>query len=159
MRLLGRFGWSTVESPLSQSVSSPRGAIIVASNSGVVVASKPGSGKPPTVQGVPEPGMCHVGRYIPCGDDGVSVIQDWWGRGFTLVIRNIGRLKYDPVRDGLDSGYYCHYEHVALIIPILPLPNAKPRRVDKLPWRRACQVSVRDLHNAFKVIGIGVVLQ
>jgi len=103
--------------------------------------------------------MCHLGRYIPCGEDGVSVIQDWWGRGFTLVIRNIGRLRYDPVRDGLDSGYYCHYEHVALIIPVLPVPNAKPRRVDRLPWRRACQVSVRDLHNAFKVIGIGVVLQ
>ena len=111
------------------------------------------------VQGEPEPGMCHLGRYIPCGEGGVGLIQDWWVRGFTLAIKNIGRARYDPVRDGLDSGYYCHYEHVALIIPILPMPNAKPRRVDRLPWRRACQVSVRDLHNALKVIGIGVVLQ
>ena len=110
------------------------------------------------VQGEPEPGMCHIGRYIPCGDGGVGLIQDWWVRGFTLAIKNIGRARYDPVRDGLDSGYYCHYEHVALIIPILPMPS-KPRRVDKLPWRRACQVSVRDIHNAFKAIGIGVVLQ
>ena len=125
--------------------------------SGVLIASKPGSGKPPVVNGEPEPGMCHLGKYIPCGECGVGLIQDWWGRGFTLAIKNIGKLKHDPVKDGLDSGYYCHYEHAALIIPILPGP--RPRRVDRLPWRRACQVSVRDLHNAFKAIGIGVILQ
>jgi len=152
---------------LSEVLLAPRDSFIIITSGSVVIthpALARASGntgevvnEPPVVSGEPEPGMCVLGRYIPCGDAGVRTILDWLGR-FTLVIRNIGSPVYEPISDGLGSDYYCHHGHSALVIPVR-LGGGKQGRVNKLPWKKACQVSVLTLHESFEKHGLGVRLE
>jgi hypothetical protein len=113
--------------------------------------------EPPSIEGEPEPGMCVLGRYIPCGDAGIKQLQDWFVRFPIIVIYNIGSLIYDPAGDMLPPEYYCHHGYVALVIPIKR--GGSKTRVDRLPWKKACQVSVLTLHEVLGNSGFGVRLE
>lgn len=115
--------------------------------------------EPPSIEGEAEPGMCVLGRYIPCGENGIKQLQDWFVRFPTIVIHNIGSPIYDPGSDGLPPDYYCHHSYTALVIPIKRGDGGKKTRVDRLPWKKACQVSVLTLHEVLSNSGFGVRLE
>ncbi len=153
----------------NESLLAPRDSIIIIntmSNNVDVIYQAPAGGdikegkvvsEPPTVEGEPEPGMCVLGRYIPCGEPGIKQLQDWLVRFPIIAIYNIGLPLYDPGSDGLPPDYYCHHGYTALVIPIKR--GDKKTRVDKLPWRKACQVSVLTLHEALEKHGLGARLE
>jgi len=157
----------------NEALLAPRESIIIIntmSNSVGIVYHAPAGGEvkeggvevvsePPTVDGEPEPGMCVLGRYIPCGENGIKQLQDWFVRFPIIVIYNIGSPIYDPGSDGLPPDYYCHHSYTALVIPIKRGDEEKKARVDKLPWKKACQASVLTLHEVLSNSGFGVRLE
>jgi hypothetical protein len=168
--LLRRRKWVVRWVGPNEALLAPRGSIIIintmSNNVGVVYRAPAGGEKeggvevvsePPTVDGEPEPGMCVLGRYIPCGEDGIKQLQDWLARFPIIVIYNIGFPIHDPGSDGLPPDYYCHHGYTALVIPIKR--GGKQRRVDRLPWKKACQVSVLTLHEVLSNSGFGVRLE
>jgi hypothetical protein len=164
--------WVVRRAGPNEALLAPRESIIIIntmSNNVSIVYRAPAGGdnkegevvdEPPSVDGEPEPGMCVLGRYIPCGEPGIKQLQDWFVRFPTIVIYNIGSSIYEPISDGLGSDYYCHHGYTALVIPIKRGGDGgKKTRVDRLPWKKACQVSVLTLHEVLSNSGFGVRLE
>jgi len=164
--------WVVRRAGPNEAILAPRGSIIIIntmSNSVSVVYQAPAGGsieggvevvdESPSIEGEAEPGMCVLGRYIPCGENGIKQLQDWFVRFPTIIIYNIGLPIYDPGSDGLPPDYYCHHSYTALVIPIKRGDGEKKTRVDKLPWKKACQASVLTLHEVLSNNGFGVRLE
>jgi hypothetical protein len=168
--LWGRRKWVVRRAGPNESLLAPRDSIIIIntmSNNVSIVYQPPAGGdvkegevvdEPPTVDGEPEPGMCVLGHYIPCGEPGIKQLQDWFSRFPIIIIYNIGLPIYDPAGDMLPPEYYCHHGYTALVIPI-KRGGGKKTRVDRLPWKKACQVSVLTLHEVLGNSGFGVRLE
>lgn len=153
----GRKAWLVSTGSVGSSAVAPRGSFIIIEGGAYTIASvvRGADGQAePTVAGEPQPSACHLGRYIPCGDEGVGELADWLSL-YTVVVWNVGFARYDPVRDGLGQDYLCHHSLVALVIPILKA-GEKQWPITKLPWKRACQASHQTIHRALQEMGWGL---
>lgn len=148
MWLLQR-GWRIERRPPGDAAAVPPGAYAYISREEVAVVQRGGEEEAYVVSGEPLPGLCALGRYAPCGQEGIQYALDLIKRYPIAVWNKLTRR--DPIRDGLPWSYLCHHSQTVLIIPLAP--GRRQRPVHRLPWRRACQIDVVVLHAALESAG------